>query len=214
MAVIFIFSTGCSHYDYRTDTPVGSYEYEELLQDEIVTNTYDGSCIFAKSEPVNNDGTIYNDNNISIINLEQRYDKAILTMYLNSANILDNFTVTLAYYKDGIIIEQYTSVPQICLGGFYASLLIETPSDDDTVQLISYQGDNLGQLNSIIIYELAESSIIEQKSNTTYYCSNDLKNVVFLTEDNRIVYGQSELPEGNFVIGRNYISRYAVWEVK
>ena len=135
-------------------------------------------------------------------------------MYLNSANILDNFTVTLAYYKDGIIIEQYTSVPQICLGGFYASLLIETPSDYDTVQLISYQGDNLGQLNSIIIYELAESSIIEQKSNTTYYCSNDLKNVVFLTEDNRIVYGQSELPEGNFVIGRNYISRYAVWEVK
>ncbi len=214
MVAIFIFSTGCSQYDYRTDTPVGSYKYEELLQDEVNLNTYDGSCVFVKSEPVINDGIIYSDSNISIINLEQRYDRAILTLYLSSMNVLDNFTVTLAYHKDNDIIAQYTSTPQICLGGFYASILIETPSEYDTIQLLSYQGDNLGQLSSVTLYELSDSSDIEQKSNTTYYCSHDLKNVIFLTEDNRIVYGQTDLQKGDFTIGRNYISRYAIWEVK
>lgn len=214
MVAIFIFSTGCTKYDYTKEQIVGYVNYDELVQEDLVTNYYDGTYTSIISEKTKETVSIYADSNVSVVSLEKRYDMGVLTIFINSDSILDNFEITFAYYdKQENLIAEYSSTPQTVVGGFYASVLIKIPEEFEFIQVVSYQGDNIGVIDNISFYDFSPETI-EQKSNTTYYCNKDLKNILFLTEDGRIVYGQKEINKGEFTVGRNYISYYAIWEVK
>lgn len=215
MVVIFIFSTGCNTYDYRTDTPTGNTNTAGLIKDEVITNNYDGVYTSVIMSPVNTDSAIYVDNNISVIHMEKRYSKALITVYINSVNLLNNFTIEFEYFdKDYKSLGAFKTEPQMVVGGFYASLLIELPENSTYLKLVNYSGDNLGEITNITISSFKDSDILEQQSNTTYYSNADLDDItIFLTEDGRVIAGYKQITKGTFIIERNYINNYGIVEV-
>ena len=210
--IIFIFSTGCNRYDYRTDVPTGYYDYSELVQsDTDLLYTYDGSYTLAQANKLESYNEGYNDTNISIIACEERYTKCILNLYLYSFNYLDNFQLTVNYLDaDGEILETVSSEPQVILGNCYNSIIIDKPAEYSYVEIVNYRGENKGLIRSLEFYNFKKDGLIEQKSNTTFVTKYSEDYVVFLTEDNRVVYGCDGLQEGTFIIGRNYINKYAI----
>lgn len=212
LIVIFIFSTGCNRYDYRKDAPTGYYNYDDLLQDDSINlNNYDGSYSIAQTNLLTNYNSTYSDNNIAIIAGEERYTKCVLTVFVYSICYFENFKITVNYYdEEGTIIETVTSDPQVALGNCYNSIIINKPNEYASVEIVSYSGDNKGTIKAIEYYDFKKGGLIEQKSNTTYKVLDSDEFIVFLTEDGRVVYGTDGLQNGTFIIGRNYIKKYAI----
>ena len=213
--LISIFNYGCANYDYQKDIPLGAMGSDSIeFEEDIVSNVnYDGSFVVANSNQNMLDKPDYSDDNISIIKIEQRLNRALILFYVNSKNVFDDFIFDIAYYDEfGQELGSYSSEPQMVLGNMYNEIIIECPIESASFRIISYCANNIGELKSLKIKSVNDDNVCK-KSTTTFQIECD--DSIFMFKDgNIVVWGEAYLKAGDFVVGRNGITHYGKWEVK
>lgn len=207
MLILFICSCGCSRYDYRNEEPLGSINIEpaDIGYSESISQ-WDGSYTACRDDV----GLDYYDDNLTIVNIEKRYSNSIITLYLNTYNVINDFQMDIEWYKGDILLCSTSSVSQNVIGGMFNVILCDSPEDYDSFKIISYNGNYSGDISNISIYYFG--SDIVKESTTTYSLKKDLNNVALLTDNSCVWYGN--LKKGANIIGRNNVTKYAIVEVK
>lgn len=216
IAALCLLISGCNSYNFRTDMPTGTMQYDALDSsgEEITYSSYKGEYVVNAEAPLKC-GDRYYDDNLTVISKERRLSKEIWNLYLYNTCVLNKFTVDVIFYDDnGAILSQQKSIEQMVLGNQYNSIIIEAPQNYAFYSVISYSGEYVGDIIKISMYDLKDASDLVKLSGTTYHSKITNAIIVLYTADGRIVWGTNNTnKEETFIVGRNYVEKYGIVEV-